>query len=42
MSNDFWISITIAAAVGGFWLFKKGKAHFYLSGKYADLSKAYA
>ena len=28
MSNDFWISITIAAAVGGFWLFKKGKSAF--------------
>ena len=42
MSNDFWISITIAAAVGGFGFSRNGKAHFYLSGKYADLSKAYA
>lgn len=28
MSNDFWISVTIAAVVGGFWLFKKGKSAF--------------
>ena len=25
MSNDFWFSIAIAAVVGGFWLYKKGK-----------------
>lgn len=28
MSNDFWISVTIAAVMGGFWLFKKGKSAF--------------
>ena len=28
MSNDFWISVTIAAVIGGFWLFKKGKSAF--------------
>ena len=28
MNNDFWISVTIAAVVGGFWLFKKGKSAY--------------